>query len=140
METGTVLVGEVEDVGSRRTKLFSDKSQNVMAAALAPSVGDGVCASMIEPQDYICGEHTVYWEWTWDELVTYDLPATFQYVHDQAGQNLHHGTLIAQTAFSKSQLVNSLRSAALLYPIAYVGQMSSPIARNAAKDFLAEII
>jgi lysosomal acid lipase/cholesteryl ester hydrolase len=46
-------------VGSSRTKLFSDKSQNGMAAALAPSVGDGVCASMIEPQDYICEEHTV---------------------------------------------------------------------------------
>ncbi|KAG6750112.1 hypothetical protein POTOM_047193 [Populus tomentosa] len=142
------------EVGSRRTKLFSDKSQNVMAAALAPSVGDGVCASMIEPQDYICEEHTVttedgcilslqripawyslvsmysrghvslspddsvYWDWTWDELVTYDLPATFQYAHGQAGQNLHHdGTLIALAAFSKSQLVNSLRSAALPCPI-----------------------
>ncbi|XP_061962466.1 triacylglycerol lipase 2-like [Populus nigra] len=216
-------------VGSRRTKLFSDKSQNGMAAALAPSVGDGVCASMIEPQDYICEEHTVttkdgyilslqripvgrsggtrgnrppvllqhgllmdgitwlllppdqslaflladngfdvwiantrgtkysrghvslspddsaYWDWTWDELVTYDLPATFQYVHDQAGQNLHYvghslGTLIALAAFSKSQLVNSLRSAALLCPIAYVGQLSSPLARNAAKDFLAEAL
>ncbi|KAL3572962.1 hypothetical protein D5086_026866 [Populus alba] len=44
---------------SRRTKLFSDKSQDGMAAALAPSVGDGVCASMIEPQDYICEEHPV---------------------------------------------------------------------------------
>ncbi|XP_034915532.1 triacylglycerol lipase 2-like [Populus alba] len=148
-----------------------------MAAALAPSVGDGVCASMIEPQDYICEEHTVttedgcilslqripawyslvsmysrghvslspddsvYWDWTWDELVTYDLPATFQYAHGQAGQNLHHdGTLIALAAFSKSQLVNSLRSAALPCPIAYVGQMSSPLARNAAKDFLAEAL
>nr|XP_034915639.1 uncharacterized protein LOC118049661 [Populus alba] len=48
-----------DTVGSRRTKLFSDKSQDGMAAALAPSVGDGVCASMIEPQDYICEEHPV---------------------------------------------------------------------------------
>lgn len=47
--------------------------------------------------------------------------------------------MIALAAFSKSQLVNSLRSAALLCPIAYVGQMSSPLARNAAKDFLAEV-
>nr|TKS18463.1 hypothetical protein D5086_0000001320 [Populus alba] len=216
-----------DTVGSRRTKLFSDKSQDGMAAALAPSVGDGVCASMIEPQDYICEEHPVttkdgyilslqrmpsglsgqaadkppvllqhglivdgvtwlmslpdeslafiladngydvwisngrgtrfsrghasidpydsaYWDWTWDELAAYDLPATFQYVHEQTGQNLHYvghsqGTLIALAAFSKSQLVNSLRSAALPCPIAYVGQMSSPLARNAAKDFLAEV-
>jgi hypothetical protein len=32
----------------------------------------------------------VYWDWTWDELAAYDLPATFQYVHDQTGQNLHY--------------------------------------------------
>lgn len=86
-----------------------------------------------------------YWDWTWDELVAYDLPATFQYVHDQAGQNLHYvghslGTLMALAAFSKSQLVSSLRSAALLCPIAYVGQMSSPLARNAANNFLAEAL
>jgi hypothetical protein len=31
-----------------------------------------------------------YWDWSWDELVAYDLPATFQYVHDQAGQKLHY--------------------------------------------------
>lgn len=31
-----------------------------------------------------------YWEWSWDELVTYDLPATIQFVHDQTGQNLHY--------------------------------------------------
>ncbi|KAJ6401386.1 hypothetical protein OIU84_016744 [Salix udensis] len=216
-------------VGSSRTKLFSVQSQNGMATALAPSARDGICASIIEPNDYICEEHTVttedgyilslqripvgrsggtrgkrppvllqhgllmdgitwlllppdqslaflladngfdvwiantrgtrysrghvslspddpaYWDWTWDELVAYDLPATFQYVHDQAGQNLHYvghslGTLMALAAFSKSQLVSSLRSAALLCPIAYVGQMSSPLARNAANNFLAEAL
>lgn len=31
-----------------------------------------------------------YWDWSWDELVAYDLPATFQYVHDKAGQKLHY--------------------------------------------------
>ncbi|KAJ6723759.1 LIPASE [Salix koriyanagi] len=152
-------------VGSSRTKLFSVQSQNGMATVLAPSARDGICASIIEPRDYICEEHTVttedgyilslqripvgrsggtrgkrppdgitwlllppdqslaflladngfdawiantrgtrysrghvslspddpaYWDWTWDELVAYDLPATFQYVHDQAGQNLHY--------------------------------------------------
>lgn len=32
----------------------------------------------------------VFWNWSWDELVAYDLPATFQYVHDQTGQKLHY--------------------------------------------------
>ncbi|KAL2457711.1 Triacylglycerol lipase 2 [Abeliophyllum distichum] len=31
-----------------------------------------------------------YWNWSWDEMVAYDLPATFQYVYDQTGQKLHY--------------------------------------------------
>ncbi|KAL5581778.1 hypothetical protein UlMin_014220 [Ulmus minor] len=86
-----------------------------------------------------------YWNWSWDELVAYDLPATLQYVHDQTGQKLHYvghslGTLMALAAFSKDQLLNTLRSAALLSPIAYVGQLTSPLARNAAENFLAETL
>ncbi|XP_027940052.1 triacylglycerol lipase 2-like isoform X2 [Vigna unguiculata] len=84
-----------------------------------------------------------YWNWSWDELVAYDLPATFKYVHDLTGQKLHYvghsqGTLIALAAFSQDQLLNILRSAALLSPIAYVGQMTSPLAKNAAENFIAE--
>ncbi|KAL4620010.1 hypothetical protein ACB092_06G123200 [Castanea dentata] len=86
-----------------------------------------------------------YWDWSWDELVAYDLPATFQYVHDKAGQKLHYvghslGTLIALAAFSKHQLLNVLRSTALLCPIAYMGQIVSPLAKIAADNFLAEVI
>ncbi|XP_015580726.2 triacylglycerol lipase 2 isoform X1 [Ricinus communis] len=90
-------------------------------------------------------EDSAFWDWSWDELVAYDLPATFEYVHHQTGQKLHYvghslGTLIALAAFSKSQQLNMLRSAALLCPIAYVGQMTSPLARNAADNFLAETL
>ncbi|XP_030929953.1 triacylglycerol lipase 2-like isoform X1 [Quercus lobata] len=86
-----------------------------------------------------------YWDWSWDELVAYDLPATFQYVHNKAGQKLHYvghslGTLIALAAFSKHQLLNVLRSTALLCPIAYMGQIASPLAKNAADNFLAEAL
>ncbi|CAK7349050.1 unnamed protein product [Dovyalis caffra] len=86
---------------------------------------------------------SVYWDWTWDELVAYDLPATFQYVHDQTGQNLHYvghslGTLIAFAAFSQEKLLNMIRSAVLLSPIAYLNQMPSPLARGAVDLFLAE--
>lgn len=45
-----------------------------------------------------------YWEWSWDELVAYDLPATFQYVHDQTGQKIH---------YVGHSLVNSTDSAVL---------------------------
>ncbi|KAF8414164.1 hypothetical protein HHK36_002163 [Tetracentron sinense] len=116
-------------------------------------------------------DDSAYWDWSWDQLVTYDLPATFQYVHDQTGQKLHYvghslvnpfvafilfgnsfehvtgdiktvilfqGTLIALAAFSQEQLLNMLRSAALLSPIAYLSHMPSPIARTAAENFIAE--
>ncbi|XP_021890150.1 triacylglycerol lipase 2-like [Carica papaya] len=88
-------------------------------------------------------EDPAFWDWSWDELVAYDLPSTFQYVHDQTGQKLHYvghslGTLIALAAFSKDQLVSMLRSAALLCPIAYVGNVTSPLAKNAADNFIAE--
>ncbi|KAI3702605.1 hypothetical protein L6452_28351 [Arctium lappa] len=86
-----------------------------------------------------------YWEWSWDELVAFDLPASIQYVHDQTGQNLHYvghslGTLIAFSAFSKDQTLNMLRSAALLSPIAYLGHMSSTLARAGADAFLSEAL
>ncbi|KAM7271257.1 hypothetical protein ACFE04_030471 [Oxalis oulophora] len=73
-----------------------------------------------------------YWNWSWDELSAYDLPATFGYVNGQTGQKLHY------VGHSQNQLVNMLRSAALLSPIAYVGQVTSPLATNAAKFNIAE--
>ncbi|XP_071700515.1 triacylglycerol lipase 2-like [Rutidosis leptorrhynchoides] len=84
-----------------------------------------------------------FWEWSWDELASFDLPALIQYVHDQTGRNLHYvghslGTLVAFSAFSKNQTINLLRSAALLSPIVYLGQVSSTVARAGANTFLGE--
>jgi lysosomal acid lipase/cholesteryl ester hydrolase len=84
-----------------------------------------------------------YWEWSWDELAAYDLPAIFKYVHDQTGQKLHYvghslGTTIALAAFSQDKLLNMLRSAALLCPIAHLDHMESQLAKIAAENFLAE--
>ncbi|PON39300.1 Lipase [Parasponia andersonii] len=86
-----------------------------------------------------------YWNWSWDELAAHDLPAFFQYVHDQTGQKLHYvghslGTLMAFAAFSQDQLVNNLRSAALLSPIAYLNRIPSLLTKAAAELFLGEEI
>ncbi|KAH6780917.1 Myzus persicae-induced lipase 1 [Perilla frutescens var. hirtella] len=86
-----------------------------------------------------------FWDWSWDELVAYDLPATFKYVYGQTGQQLHYaghslGTLMAFGAFSRHEVLSMVRSAALLSPIAYMGQMPSPLARAAADIFLAEAL
>lgn len=95
----------------------------------------------------LISNNSAYWDWSWDELVSYDLPASFQYVHDTTGKKLHYvghslGTLMALAAFSQPQsqqkLLNKLRSAALLCPIADLAHTTSPIVKAAIDLFLAE--
>ncbi|WCJ37482.1 Triacylglycerol lipase 2 [Euphorbia peplus] len=86
-----------------------------------------------------------FWNWSWDELVAYDLPATVKYVNDQSGQKVHYvghslGTLMALAAVSKGEVVSMLRSAVMLCPIAHVGQLTSPLARSAADNNVAETL
>ncbi|KAK9060416.1 hypothetical protein SSX86_021120 [Deinandra increscens subsp. villosa] len=50
------------------------------------------------------------------------------------------GTLTAMAALSKGELVSMLRSAGLLSPVAYVGQITSPLGRTAAENFIAEAL
>ncbi|XP_054805522.1 triacylglycerol lipase 2-like [Prosopis cineraria] len=85
-----------------------------------------------------------FWNWSWDELVSYDLPAVFDYVFNQTGQKINYvghsqGTLIALASFTEGNLVNQLRSAALLSPIAYLSHMSTALGVVAAKSFVGEI-
>ncbi|CAJ2645645.1 unnamed protein product [Trifolium pratense] len=86
-----------------------------------------------------------YWDWSWDELASYDLPASVQYVYNNTGQKMHYaghsqGTLMAFAALSQGQLLNMLRSAALLSPIAHMNQISSKETKLGADLFLANDI
>uniref|UniRef100_J3LWF7 Lipase n=1 Tax=Oryza brachyantha TaxID=4533 RepID=J3LWF7_ORYBR len=91
---------------------------------------------------------SAYWNWSWDELASNDLPAGGKDGYSQAGQQKMHyvghslGTLIALAALSEQQqeVVGMLRSAGLLSPIAFLGNLSSPLARAAADVFLAEAL
>ncbi|KAH7577208.1 hypothetical protein ACOSQ2_001988 [Xanthoceras sorbifolium] len=85
-----------------------------------------------------------FWNWSWDELVAYDLPAVFDYVYSQTGQKINYvghslGTLIALASFSEGLQVEKLKSAALLSPIAYLSYMNTALAVVAAKAFVGEI-
>ncbi|KAG0471867.1 hypothetical protein HPP92_016413 [Vanilla planifolia] len=85
-----------------------------------------------------------FWDWSWDELVTFDLPATVGYVYQQTGQKKMHyvghslGTLIALASFSEQSLIDMLRSAALLSPIAYLDKIPSAFMQGAARIYLGE--
>ncbi|XP_024633589.2 triacylglycerol lipase 2 [Medicago truncatula] len=83
-----------------------------------------------------------YWNWSWDELASYDLPASVQYVYNNTGKKIHYtghsqGTLIAFVALSQGKLLNMLRSAALLSPIAHMNLVPPGITKVAADLFLA---
>ncbi|KAK4577436.1 hypothetical protein RGQ29_027797 [Quercus rubra] len=85
-----------------------------------------------------------YWDWTWEQLVSDDLPAMYDYIHNQTRQKLYYvghslGTLLALASFSQEKLVNMTKSAALLCPIAYTGQVTSMFPRAIANTFLADV-
>ncbi|XP_062020471.1 triacylglycerol lipase 2-like [Rosa rugosa] len=84
-----------------------------------------------------------YWDWTWEQLAAYDLPALVNYVNNQTGEKSHYvghslGTLTVLAALSQQKLRNSIRSAALLSPIAHLGQISTSLVRVATLTFLPE--
>ncbi|XP_006656280.2 triacylglycerol lipase 2-like isoform X2 [Oryza brachyantha] len=86
-----------------------------------------------------------YWDWSFDELASYDLPAVAQFAYDKTGKKLHYvghslGTLMILAAFSEHKLLDVLRSAVLLCPIAYLSRMKSKLTLLAARIFLAETV
>ncbi|KAJ8646132.1 hypothetical protein MRB53_007880 [Persea americana] len=94
---------------------------------------------------YLDPKKKAYWAWSWDELVEHELPAIVGFVHSQTGQKIHYvghslGTLVALASFSEGRLVDVLKSAALLCPIAYLSHMTTPIGQVAAKAFIGEIM
>ncbi|KAK4781456.1 hypothetical protein SAY86_015558 [Trapa natans] len=85
-----------------------------------------------------------FWDWSWDELVMYDLPAVFNFVYDRSGNRKIHyvghsmGTLMVLASLSEGRLVDKLKSVALLSPIAYLSHMTTALGVVAAKSFVGE--
>ncbi|CAL2250811.1 unnamed protein product [Prunus armeniaca] len=85
-----------------------------------------------------------FWNWSWDELVAFDLPAVFDFVYSKTGQKVNYvghslGTLFALASLSDGKLVDQMKSAALLSPIAYLSHMNTALGVAAAKAFVGEI-
>ncbi|XP_038881725.1 triacylglycerol lipase 2 [Benincasa hispida] len=84
-----------------------------------------------------------FWNWSWDELVVYDIPAVFDHVSQQTDQKIHYvghslGTLLVLASLSEGKLVNQLQSAAFLSPIAYLSHMTTIVGALAARSLLPE--
>ncbi|CAA2966006.1 triacylglycerol lipase 2-like [Olea europaea subsp. europaea] len=85
-----------------------------------------------------------FWDWTWDDLVFHDLPAIIEFVFKQTGQKIHYvghsmGTLMALASFSEGKLIDKIRSATLLSPIAYLSHMTTTLGVLVARAFVGEI-
>jgi lysosomal acid lipase/cholesteryl ester hydrolase len=77
--------------------------------------------------------------------VVNDMPAIVDYVCSHTGQKPHYvghsmGTLVALAAFSEGRMVDKLKSAALLSPVAYLSHITTPIGVVLAKAFAGELI
>ncbi|KAK8710295.1 hypothetical protein V6N13_145627 [Hibiscus sabdariffa] len=86
-----------------------------------------------------------YWDWSWVELVTYDLPAVFGFVFNHTGQKIHYighslGSLIALTSFSEGHQADQGKSATFLCPIAYLSHLKTKLVLLAAKAFVGDIL
>ncbi|KVH92817.1 Alpha/beta hydrolase fold-1 [Cynara cardunculus var. scolymus] len=90
--------------------------------------------------------HSVeFWDWTWDEIVSRDLPAVIAFISQQTSQKIHYvghslGTLIALASLSEGKQLDKLKSAALLSPIAYLSHMTTALGVLAAKVFVGEYL
>ncbi|KAL2523227.1 Triacylglycerol lipase 2 [Forsythia ovata] len=85
-----------------------------------------------------------YWNWSWDDLVLHDLPSVTEFVFRQTGQKIHYvghslGTLMALASFAEGKLIDKIRSAALLSPIAYLSHMNTALGVVGARAFVGEI-
>ncbi|KAK2451428.1 triacylglycerol lipase [Trifolium repens] len=86
-----------------------------------------------------------YWAWSWDELVTDEMPAIFDFVSkNSGGQKINYvghslGTLVALASMAEGKwTTDHVKSVALFSPIAYLSRMTTPIGAVAARTLLAE--
>ncbi|KAJ7569938.1 hypothetical protein O6H91_01G101100 [Diphasiastrum complanatum] len=72
-----------------------------------------------------------YWNWTFDHLITYDLPTMLQFVYGTTGRKIHYighsqGSSIALGALSQGTSLTELFAASvLLSPVAYLNNTKS---------------
>ena len=75
-----------------------------------------------------------YWDFSWQEMSIYDLPAAFKYINNVTGQKIHYvghsqGTVIMFTALARRDpvILQYLKTFIALGPVAYVNHATSPV-------------
>eukprot|EP01018_Ginkgo_biloba_P027222 Gb_28603 [translate_table: standard] len=88
--------------------------------------------------------HEDFWDWNWDDLVAYDLPAMLHFVNAVTMKPILYvgfsqGSMSGFAAFTNSEISSLVKKAAMLSPIAYLEHVSSPLARYAAWLFIDQV-
>jgi pimeloyl-ACP methyl ester carboxylesterase len=88
-----------------------------------------------------------YWDFTWQNMSVYDLPAAFEYISTFTGQSINYighsqGTAIMFEALARRDpvILGSLEKYFALGPIGWVNHVTSPILTDASKLKIGEIV
>jgi lysosomal acid lipase/cholesteryl ester hydrolase len=86
-----------------------------------------------------------YWDWSWDELAMYDLPAMLEFVYKTTGSKVFYvahsqGTIMGMAAFSQTKVNSMVAAAALLSPITYLDHITSNFIKYAADHYVDRMV
>lgn len=85
-----------------------------------------------------------FWDWSFDELAENDLPAMLELIHNVTRSKIYYvghsqGTIMAFAAFTNAKVIHMMAAAALLSPIAFLSNITSPFARTAVNLRLDQV-
>ncbi|BBN12384.1 lysosomal acid lipase/cholesteryl ester hydrolase [Marchantia polymorpha subsp. ruderalis] len=86
-----------------------------------------------------------YWDWSWDELAAYDLPAMLEFVYKITGRKVLYvghsqGTIMGLAAFTQDKVGEFVAAAALLSPITYLNHINSAFLNVAAHYYIEKMV
>ncbi|XP_055833371.1 triacylglycerol lipase 1 isoform X2 [Solanum dulcamara] len=86
-----------------------------------------------------------FWDWSWQELALYDLAEMIRYVNKITKAKIFvvghsQGTIMSLAAFTKPDIVEMVKAAALLCPISYLDHITTDFVLRLVKMHLDEVI
>ncbi|GLJ09314.1 hypothetical protein SUGI_0106340 [Cryptomeria japonica] len=82
-----------------------------------------------------------FWDWTWDDLVAYDLPAMLHFVNSMTAKPILYigfsqGAMTGFAGFTDRKLASLVKKVVMLSPVAYLDHVTSPLSRTATALYL----
>ncbi|KAH9306951.1 hypothetical protein KI387_011355, partial [Taxus chinensis] len=139
-------------IGNSRTTMFSyghttyNRNQRVHKHFSFPCLYVGLCRRGFDKTQAQFGwvKMQEFWDWSWDDLVAFDVPAMLHFVHHMTQQPIYYvgysqGAMSGFAAFTNNEIASIVKKAAMLSPVAYLNSVPSPLIRTAAFLFLDQV-